>query len=30
MTELIPLELINSNRDGIRKGRGVFLISKGS
>ena len=27
--ELIPLELINSNRDGIRKAGEAFLISKG-
>ena len=27
--ELIPLELINSNRDGIHKARKAFLISKG-
>ena len=27
--EIIPLELINSNRDGIRKAREAFLISKG-
>ena len=27
--ELIPLELINANRDGIRKAREAFLISKG-
>ena len=26
--ELIPLELINSDRDSIRKAREVFLISK--
>ena len=26
--ELIPLELINSNRDGIRKAHEGFLISK--
>ena len=27
--ELIPLELINSNRDAIRKAREIFLIYKG-
>ena len=27
--ELVPLELIISNRDAIRKGREAFLISKG-
>ena len=27
--ELIPLELINSNRDAIRKAREAFLIYKG-
>ena len=27
--ELIPLELITSNRDGIRKAREAFLICKG-
>ena len=27
--ELIPLELIHSNRDSIRKAREAFLISKG-
>ena len=27
--ELIPLELIKSNRDGIRKAREALLISKG-
>ena len=27
--ELVPLELINSNRDGIRKAREAFVISKG-
>ena len=27
--ELIPLELMTSNRDGIRKAREAFLISKG-
>ena len=27
--ELVPLELISSNRDGIRKAREAFLISKG-
>ena len=27
--ELIPLELINSNRDGIRKAREAFIISNG-
>ena len=27
--ELIPLELITSNRDAIRKAREAFLISKG-
>ena len=27
--ELIPLELITSNRDAIRKARKAFLISKG-
>ena len=27
--EFIPLELINSDRDGIRKAREGFLISKG-
>jgi len=27
--ELIPLELINSDRDGIRKAREGFLIPKG-
>ena len=27
--ELIPLELIKSNRDGIRKARAALLISKG-
>ena len=28
-TELVPLELITSNRDGIRKAREPFLIRKG-
>jgi len=27
--ELVPLELINSNKDAIRKARETFLISKG-
>ena len=27
--ELVPLELINSNRDGIRKAREAFVISNG-
>jgi len=27
--ELVPLELINSNRDAIREARETFLISKG-
>ena len=27
--ELVPLELITSNRDDIRKAREAFLISKG-
>ena len=27
--ELIPLEVINSNRDAIRKAREAFLIYKG-
>jgi len=27
--ELIPLEIIHSNRDSIRKAREAFLISKG-
>ena len=27
--ELVPLELITSNRDAIRKAREAFLISKG-
>jgi len=27
--EVIPLELIHSNRDSIRKAREAFLISKG-
>ena len=28
-TELVPLELITSNRDATRKAREAFLISKG-